>query len=290
MPESLGITFWDVQHGNATHIRTPNNRWIVIDLGDADGLTDGARWSPLLHLRWDEGVETIDKLIITHPHRDHLDDISNLSSLNVRVLHRPKWLSEQDVRAGNKPEDGPKISEYFLLSAKFTVAVARPNDTSVADDWGGVTIKHFTSPAAPKNNLNNHGIVTFLTYANLTVLIPGDNEAPSWNLLLKDKDFRAYLAKVDVLLAPHHGREAGYCEDLFDAGLNPRITVISDDQAGSTSVTEWYGTKTRGWLVSGPNGNQEQRKCLTTRCDGTIRVRLGWNGPGRNFLSVTTEG
>ena len=37
----LQIKVWDVSHGSAAHIRTPNNRHIVVDLGD-----DGDAFSP----------------------------------------------------------------------------------------------------------------------------------------------------------------------------------------------------------------------------------------------------
>ncbi len=288
MSRIMSLKFWDVQHGNATHLITPNGRVVVIDLGDADSPSGVGRFSPINHLRYTQGFSSIDKLIITHPHRDHLDDIENAVSMSPRVLLRPNWLSESDVSQGNRPADSTKVLQYLSLSSRYTEVVKRPNSAAFTDDWGGVRMTHYQSRNVPRSNLNNHSIVSFFEFAGLTALVPGDNESPSWKQLLEDNTFRAELARVDVLLAPHHGREAGYCSELFDAGLQPRLTVISDDQQGSTSVTERYAGRTRGWTVYDLNGNWEKRLCVTTRRDGNIWVQFGLNDDGTTFLHVKT--
>ena len=286
MSENLTIKFWDVQHGNATHIRTPNGRHVVIDLGDADSLTGSAgRFSPLRYLRHNQSVATIDHLVLTHPHRDHIDDISNLETFFIPVLSRPRWLGEADIRQGNRPEDGSKVSEYIQLEKRFDQQVARPNDITVPADWGGAIFAFYSSPDVPKSNLNNHSLVTFVSFAGCKALLPGDNESTSWQALLKNSAFVSELPAVDVLLAPHHGREAGFCEELFAAGLSPKVTIISDDQAGTTSVTSKYYARTTGWGIELPDGTFEDRHCVTTRSDGNILVTFGVSSKG-NFLNV----
>src|SRR5690349_15152955 len=94
----LEITIWNVNHGSAAYIKTPNNRHIVVDLGDADD------FSPLQHL-YRQGVAHLDVVVITHPHRDHLDDIFNLDLLSPRVLWRPNHLNETDILTGNREQD-----------------------------------------------------------------------------------------------------------------------------------------------------------------------------------------
>ena len=284
---SLDITFWDVQHGNATHIRTPNGKNIVIDLGDGEGTLLTTRFSPLLAL-WSSGVRTINQLIVTHPHRDHLDDIENLNRFKVETFVRPKWLTELDIRQGNQSRDADKISKYLEFGNDFNAPIAPGQDTAVASNWGGASFRLYLDTSLPRNHLNNHSIVTVAEYAGSKALISGDNEAPSWKMLLQQPQFRAELSTVDILLAPHHGREAGFCAELFEAGLRPRLTIISDDQHGSTSVTDKYGNRTRGWLVHLGSGQTEDRFCVTTRCDGTIQVSFGMNGSAP-YIQVKTE-
>jgi beta-lactamase superfamily II metal-dependent hydrolase len=286
---SLDFTFWDVQHGNATHIRTPNGRNVVIDLGDGESTLLNERFSPLMALS-DDGVTVIDKLVITHPHRDHLDDMDNLDNFNVETLLRPRWLTETEVRGGNKPADANKVRQYLAFSNRFNQTLAPKNEGGISANWGGTAFRYYMSKAVPRANLNNHSIVTVAEFAGLKALIPGDNEATSWMALLEQQQFVNELAGVDIFLAPHHGREAGFCSDLFDAGLCPRLTIISDDQAGSTSVTAKYAARTRGWGVYiGGASTSEERWCVTTRSDGTIRVKLGLETSGKKFIRVDTE-
>ena len=75
---NLRFVFWDVQHGSAAYIRTPNDTHVVLDLGIGSVKGSDAAFSPLRHLKR-SGVERLDYVIITHPHRDHLDDIGNFA-------------------------------------------------------------------------------------------------------------------------------------------------------------------------------------------------------------------
>src|SRR5712692_4316773 len=95
----LECVIWDVQHGSASYIKTPNNRHIAVDLGD-----NGDDFSPLRTLRG-RGVLQLYAVVITHPHRDHMDDIFNFSLLAPQSLWTPRHLSEADIRKGNRAAD-----------------------------------------------------------------------------------------------------------------------------------------------------------------------------------------
>ena len=58
--------------------------------------------------------------------------------------------------------------------------------------------------------------------------------------------------------------------------VEPYITIISDTAKSDTSVTEKYEAKTEGWNVMNQSSDKtEERKCLTTRNDGNIKVIFG---------------
>ena len=84
----LKFITWDVEHGSAAYIRTPNGKHIAIDLG-ARRATDSG-FSPLVHLRKNWGIQELDLVVITHPHLDHIEDISNFRAFKPKVLIRPK--------------------------------------------------------------------------------------------------------------------------------------------------------------------------------------------------------
>lgn len=65
----------DVQLGLAIHIKAPNGKYLVIDMGT--GNWESGNTSPLSLLRYKD----IHYMIITHPHLDHIDDILQFSQL-----------------------------------------------------------------------------------------------------------------------------------------------------------------------------------------------------------------
>lgn len=283
----LQIRIWDVQHGSAAHIQTPNNRHIVVDLGD-----DGDEFSPLLRLR-SEGVLKLDHVVITHPHRDHMDDIAHFGSLSPSVLSTPRHLSEADIRKGNRLIDSGIVNQYLAIRQGYTSPIPAIHDIGAANNFGGAQFHVFMPSGCEPSNLNNHSLVVVAAYAGLKVVIPGDNEAPSWRELLQNSAFVSAICGADVLVAAHHGRDAGYCADLFDAMGNPRLVVISDGRFGDTSATGRYGRQVTGWNVYNAYGVAEQRRCVTTRCDGDITIKIGWNNPADasqgNYLNVSTR-
>ena len=105
----LRFIMWNVQHGSAGYIQTPNGKNIVVDLGAGDD------FSPLTHL-WREGVRKLDHVTITHPHMDHIEDIVYFDAFELQTLKIPSHLTEKDIRGGNpkpSPEADQKIRTYL---------------------------------------------------------------------------------------------------------------------------------------------------------------------------------
>lgn len=278
---TLRIHIHDVGHGHAVHAFTPNNQTIVVDLGCSDS------FSPLSWLR--KQTDTIDSLVITHPHGDHIDEILQLGNFNVRQLWRPKWLSEEDVRNANQDSYSQKLDYYFEMSNnQFTNPIKDEDLVGNPAVSSGVTItKHFSSDCGT-SNINNHSGVVVFEYCNVKVVIPGDNEAPSWKSLLSKQEFVEAASGAHLFLASHHGRESGYHSDLFKV-ITPKVCVVSDGRVQETDAASRYSQHARGWSVrSKSTGESKDRYCLTTRTDGSVEIEIGRNDDGGSFLSVST--
>lgn len=102
----------------------------------------------------------------------------------------------------------------------------------------------------------------------------GDNETESLGLLMQQDDFKSAVSNADILVAPHHGRESAYLYD-FVSLVNPRLTIISDTRKTEASAVDKYTQMSRGWELTNSNGERVERKCLTTRKDGNIKVDFG---------------
>lgn len=282
----LKVIIWDVQHGSSTYIKTPGGVHIVIDLGTGR-LDSGQEFSPLCYLRNKYNVRQVDWVIITHPHSDHLQDIRNWDIVSPRVLSRPKHLTEKEIWDGNRNADRELIERYLELNRRYNRRISDDENPALAENNGGVDIKTFIPTECGRSNLNNHSIVTVITYAGAKIVVPGDNEAASWHELLEMDEFRKAIAGTDIFVASHHGRESGYCADLFDV-FRPKLTIVSDGPAGDTSVTHKYSSVSTGLPVKTRGARfSETRKCVTTRRDGWILIEIEPTKGGSGDISVT---
>lgn len=282
------ITFivWDVQHGHAAYLKTPKSHF-VFDLGTGS-YSSNKEFSPLSHLRNHYGVRKLDGVILTHPHRDHLDDIEEFSSLSPSVLWRPSHLSESDIRKANRDQDSTILDTYLDIDKRYSHPITDEVNPFLPQNNGGVQMQIFTPSTCATSNINNHSVVTVVTHENSKLLIPGDNESISWDELLERSDFCSAIEGTDVLLAPHHGRKAGFSDKLFEH-ISPRIVIVSDGRFSDTSATDQYSKKAQGWKVHKRSGGSNSRKCLTTRQDGVIVAKFGRNSEEKSFIEVTID-
>lgn len=282
----LLVKFWDVKHGHATYLKSPNGRHIVVDLGIGAYSDSNETFSPILHLKDNYGMETIDYCIITHPHMDHIDDIENFSSFSPKVFNRPKNIKDEDLLKDARESEIPKIEKYLEICHSYNKSIDSNdyNNTSNSENWGGLKINSFRAKNCSTSNLNNQSSVTIFEYATSKIVIPGDNESASWNELLQNEEFVDAIKDADIYLASHHGRESGYHDEIINI-INPRLTIVSDSRFHENSVIDKYGRKSRGWSVY--KGDQViKRNTLSTYNDGVITVKAGYNPNGKAFLQV----
>lgn len=265
MARQATMTVWNVQLGLAVHVKAPNGKYIVIDLGT--GTYESGNSSPLLKRRYDN----IAYMILTHPHLDHIDDILNFELNEPKILHRAKSLSNSEVMEGVRYCDRAKFEKYCEINDRYNSPVAQENENNPDNPYkyGGLTIATYSTSACNHSNFNNFSIITVFILSGVKVVVCGDNETESLDILMKRSDFKEAVKNADVLVAPHHGRESAYHSD-FVSLVNPRITIISDTNKSGASASDKYTRISRGWKVNGVT-----RYSLTTRNDGNITVEFG---------------
>ncbi len=119
------------------------------------------------------------------------------------------------------------------------------------------------------------------------MLLTGDNGITSWEELLGRDDFIDSVRDVDILLASYHGKDSGFCQELFHY-FSPKLTIISEGRHLDSAIDR-YRQVSEGWIVHKREGGVEQRRCLTTRKDGAILVKLGVNPEGGPFIYVSID-
>ena len=261
---NLIIKIFDVGAGLAIYVKTPNGKKIFLDCGGTSEL------SPAHIINPSDDKISLDYLVISHPHLDHISDIINVSEkYNIDVLRRNKNLDAETMRIDNPDaEDNECLKKYFSISDKFTKTV-KGDESPKNESWENGCTFHTFNNLDTNLCVNDQSVVTFIDYGHTTILCGGDVEEKGWDELLKNVSFLEYLKKTSILIAPHHGNDSGYNKKLFGY-FTPKITIFSTDSPENT-VGEKYRDNTEGLEVRTKNG-KECRKILTTNNDGHMKI------------------
>lgn len=253
----MEVHIFDVEHGSCNAVIAPSGDLLLVDCGHND--TTG--WRPS---NWIAGRgRSVANLTISNFDEDHLTDLPNLrrtlqiQSLTVNWNLTPEWIRRSKGLFGM----GPGVRAAVALMEQYS------GGQPAAIDWGGCAIGHFYHSADLFSDENSLSVVTFVHYQGIRIVFPGDLTAEAWEAFLGNSGFRSWLQRTNIFVASHHGREDGYCPEVFDY-CTPSVIIISDKSIMyGTQIVEY------GQHASGIIWNQtEKRYCLTTRSDGKLTV------------------
>lgn len=267
----MRVNFYNVEHGSCTHIITPNNKHFLVDIGSREDKSISA----YIENCYLGSGGTIDLLIITHPHQDHIYDLLNMN-INPRVFFRPKGAF--DVIPSNcyrKHIDIISRVNYMNRSYIHTIDWSLSPLNQCYNGGVGIKIYYPDEKFCTKKDLNSFSGVIILTFGNFKFVLTGDNPSTVLKNMTTIHLLAAEIRDSNVLLAPHHGRDSEFCEE-FVTKVNPGLTVISDGiirYSTQEYSAQNYSRYSRGCLVDG-----RCRKTLTTRRDGNITFEIFENG------------
>lgn len=263
----LTVKFYDVEHGSCTHIITPNGKHFLVDIGTRADKSI----SEHLKNKYFQDQGSIDYLVITHPHIDHIADLENLYIYDIkpRVLYRNKNAFPLSILPGDLPMEASIKRKANMMNDEYNSPVSDMESPTNPIFNGGVEIDLFSATVADdeKSDLNYFSCVLVLHYCGYKIVLTGDNPASKLEEMLNEERFRKSIGNATLLLAPHHGRDSDFCEDFVKA-VNPVLTVFSDksiQHETQAHASQKYYNLTRGFPCNG-----KSRHIFTTRNDGTI--------------------
>jgi len=266
----MRLSIFDVEHGACALLVCDNNTRLMIDCGH--NATTG--WRPGSYLR-NSGVSVLDMLAITNYDEDHVSGIADLCDrIDVRSLWRNKSVDSSVIRSLKSSDGmGPGIERLTReITNTFTVSGTAPQPV-----FAGLERLAFYNDYPAFDDENNLSMVVFLKCHGIGVMFPGDLERAGWLALLRQPSFQQALRETNVLVASHHGRQSGCCEEVFKL-CNPFYVVISDK--GYMHDTQETVPFYRGVAKGGPFRSEKERRVLTTRNDGVIHFNFrpgAWN-------------
>jgi len=267
------FTLWDVEHGLAIWIQTPNGHNHCIDAGH----NNDENFSPFHHMYYGYGVKKVDYLIISHPDKDHIEGLPSL----VKYLGRPSVFTQnkslpQDMMFGDCNYDYQ--IEFKYMNETFNSPVEFETSTLNPRVNGGVNVKNFNNAFIDGMSCNDTSIVSFYTYRDYLFVCPGDIEPAGWRKLMSGNDYNinvlVNMATTIILVAPHHGRQSGYCQDMIDV-LKPTLVLISDKYGKEPTAPGFYSAGL------GLNIGGNLTKSLSTKSRGRIQFTVYSDGTGR---------
>jgi len=196
------ITVLDVGQGLSVVIAA-YEATVVVDCGSNSTVNAGEVVHEYL---MNTGCTSIDLLIVTHFHADHINGIEFLlSRISVSALAIPD-------------PDG-------LFLAEDIIELARRNGTDIIYVTNTYNIPFneltlFIYPPLGIGDENEQGL-SVLTVGNINALITGDMNSSTERTLLRFAD----IPKLDLLVVGHHGSRHSTSQELISA-LTPEIAII----------------------------------------------------------------
>ena len=185
-----------------------NNHSILIDAADKEPMGTVTEYLKK------QGVSKLDLAVISHPHRDHIGQMSEV----IQEFKIDKFIE-------------PSIPEKFLPTTttyeKMLKEISKKNISSKlvkggeSFNLGDMHIDIF-GPLSPNENLNNNSIVMKITYKDVSFLFMGDAEKTEETEILSS----GFNVKANVLKVGHHGSHTSSSQSFLEK-VQPEYSIIS---------------------------------------------------------------
>lgn len=200
--DRLKVVFFDAGLGDLFLIRTPDNENVMIDAGPPDFASNHFSYSALPYFK-QNGISTIDWLILTHAHNDHYGGFETLLQ-EVRV---------DNLLIHEHFFDSPVWEIFESLIEEYEVELTLVADTmQIALSTVELKVIH-PDDNYSHSNINNLSIVTRLEYQNFSTLFTGDIEVNAEEYLVSN--YSEYL-DCHILKVAHHGSKSSTTEQFLN--------------------------------------------------------------------------
>lgn len=223
----VAITMLDIGQGDAILIQTGEKN-VLIDTGDDKYYEDGKKGKSndqLFDSLQKLNVTTIDTLIMTHAHADHIgkaakviqqygvkelvyNGIPSTSKYFVNALKAAKEQGTQQIKV--------KAGDELDFGSGVTYKVLSPDKAMIDEDTAKVKAKE-------KVDVNNESVVGMLVYGDFTMLLTGDAESPVEKNMVAN--YGSQL-QAKVLKAGHHGSKTSSSSNFLKE-VAPEAVVMS---------------------------------------------------------------
>lgn len=211
----LEIIAFDVGNADSFLIKTPGNKYIMIDTahGTYEGSSSSFSQADSIMNKYlkDHGIKTLDILLLTHFDSDHSGGAVDV----MRAVKVKKLVL-------NKNKDDSKTTKAifkYIQSNRINNTIAKNN--TVVFEENNLKIKTYTPNVQNKND-NDTSIITLLSYKNFDMLFMADAGVKSFENIKNNLDNN----DIEILKSGHHGANNTVSRGMIKT-INPDAAIIS---------------------------------------------------------------
>jgi len=275
--QALRLFFIDVEGGQSTLVVTPSGQSLLVDTGwPTDTLRDAERIAAAVKKA---GVGTVDYLVITHYHADHVGGMEQLAS---RVKFRNVITHGPTTETGKGADTMMATFRAALAASGAKEIVVKPGETIPLK---GLDVKVLASnrqligapakgtanalcegvePRRADTSDNSASVGMLFTFGNFRFLDLGD--------ITQDLEYQMAcpvnrIGEVDLFLTTHHGAASSNAPVLVHA-LKSRVAIMNNGARKGGDLPVLQTVKTAPgledlWMlhyavVAGAEGNVEE--------------------------------
>jgi len=209
--KNFEIVMFDVGLADSFLIKTPENKYIMIDTGKKAYKGWSSYDGVLKKYLKNERISNLEKLIITHFDSDHCADA-------VKIMELLKIKEVIIPQLKQKTKTAKEILEFMEENKIKNNIVKNNNEIYFEKD---LKIKTYVADLA---NENEASIITLINYKDKNILFMGDSGIKAYN------EIKNYLPKnIEIIKIGHHGAKNSVNEEMIK-NLNIRYALISSVQ------------------------------------------------------------
>ena len=210
--------------------------------------------NPVAYLE-EHGISSIFRFILTHPDMDHMDGIKAFFDTFKPAAF---WDTNNKKEMDNSSWSGSPYNQYdwdFYKSLRDSKPDYNPKRlANLSGDNGqywnrgegggtggdGYTIlaptQKLVDEANKKDDYNDCSYVLLYRVGDKRIIFGGDSHDETWEHILSNwgKD----VSDIDLLIAPHHGRDSGRSYDFLDV-LKPSLTFFGNARSEHLAYGAW---------------------------------------------------
>ncbi len=209
---TLGVTFFDVGHGDAALVEFPKGETLLIDTGKEQ--YGNKRNHPVLTYLKMRGIRFLDGVVLSHGDQDHIGAFETI---------------RKEIRVAQLWDNGFKDSAtlFYREFFKKRQAYQTLNKGERLMTVSGIVMECLNPPSKGLDQFtqrNDASVVLNLTYQHHSVLFTGDVEGKGIGQLL---ELPPEQLTCTFLKVPHHGSDLGRGGGLFFSRTQAQMALIS---------------------------------------------------------------